>query len=199
LTYVYKVFTALKMLLSIPYQALEIGNIHLTPFQADKYGKAIARMSYKDNSLEFQDVSILTPPLKVVDYNPENSRLRIDLSEQFNFQVKLNTLQEYLVSTFYVHQQSFLGQKNETHDNIRQLFHFLLNGSALSLYIFPTSLIKKTDGSMVKVSELQPNDTIRCVIRLQGISQVRGKYGISLRLQHSIPSLWLIPNEISPQ
>lgn len=184
------------MLLSIPYQALEIVNIHLTPFQADKYGKAVARLSYKDNSIDFQDVSILSPPIKVIDYNPENSRLRIDLSEQFNFQVKLNTLQEYLVSTFYVHQQSFLNQKNEPTDNIRQLFHFLLEGSTLSLYIFPTSIVKKSDNTTCKISELMPGDIIRCVIKLQGISQVRGKYGVRLRLQHSIPSLWLIPNEI---
>ena len=179
------------MLLSIPYQALEISNIHLTPFQADKYGKAIARLSYKDASIDFHDVSILTPPLKVIDYNPENSRLRIDLSDQFNFQVKLSTLQEYLVSTFYVHQQSFLNQKNETIDSIRQLFHFLLEGTTLSLYIFPTSTIKDNN-STYKVSDLKSGDIIRCVIRLQGISQVRGKYGSRLRLQHSIPSSWLI-------
>lgn len=183
------------MLLSIPYQALEIGNIHLTPFQADKYGKAIARLSYKDNSLDFQDVSILTPPLKVIDYNPENSRLRLDLSDQFNFQVKLNTLQEYLVSTFYVHQQSFLNQKNEPTENIRQLFHFLLENSTLSLYIFPTSIVRKNDNTTCKISELMPGDIIRCVIRLQGISQVRGKYGTRLRLQHSIPSSWIIPQD----
>ena len=183
------------MLLSIPYQALEIGNIHLTPFQSDKYGKAIAKLSYKDASIDFQDVSILTPPLKVVDYNPDNSRLRIDLSDQFNFQVKLNTLQEYLVSTFYVHQQSFLNQKNEPTDNVRQLFHFLLEGSNLSLYIFPTSVVKKIDNTTCKVSELMPGDSIRCIIRLQGISQVRSKYGTRLRLQHSVPSTWIIPNE----
>ena len=181
------------MLLSIPYQALEICNIHLTPFQADKYGKAVARLSYKDNSIDFQDVSILSPPIKVIDYNPENSRLRIDLSDQFNFQVKMNTLQEYLVSTFYVHQQSFLNQKNESSDSIRQLFHFLLEGSILSLYIFPTSIVKNSNNSACKVSELVPGNIIRCVIRLQGISQIRGKYGSHLRLQHSIPSSWLIP------
>ena len=181
------------MLLSIPYQALEIRNIHLTPFQAYKYGKAVARLSYKDPSIDFQDVSILTPPLKVIDYNPENSRLRLDLSDQPNFQVKLSTLQEYLVSTFYVHQQSFLNQKNETSDSIRQLFHFLLEGSILSLYIFPTSIVKNINNSACKVSELVSGDIIRCVIRLQGISQIRNKYGSRLRLQHSIPSSWLIP------
>ena len=174
------------MLLSIPYQALEIRNIHLTPFQADKYGKAVARLSYKDPSIDFHDVSILTPPLKVIDYNPENSRLRLDLSDQPNFQVKISTLQEYLVSTFYTH------QKNETTDSVRQLFHFLLEGNVLSLYIFPTSIVKDNN-SACKVSELVSGNIIRCVIRLQGISQIRNKYGSRLRLQHSIPSCWLIP------
>jgi hypothetical protein len=180
------------MILSIPYQALEVGNIHLNPFQSDRYGKAIARLSYKDNSIDFQDVSILSPPIKIVDYNSENSRLRIDLSDQFNFQVKLNTLQEYLVSTFFVHQQSFLNIKKESHDFIRELFHFLLTDSNLSLYIFPTTIVKKDDGTSIKVSDLKPGDIIRCVIRFQGISQIANKYGTKLRLQHSVPSIWLI-------
>lgn len=186
------------MILSIPYQALEISNIHLTPFQSDKYGKAIARLSYKDTSIDFQDVSILSPPLKVIDYNPENSRLRLDLTEQSNFQVKLSTLQEYLVSTFFVHQQSFLNQRNESHDSVRSLFHFLLDASTLCLYIFPTSIIKKADGTTCKVSDLIPGDNIRCLIRFQGISQIRGKFGIHLRLQHSVPAIWAISSSSSP-
>lgn len=180
------------MILSIPHQALEIGNIHLIPFQSDKYGKSLARMSYKDNSIEFQDVSILTPPMKVNYYNPENSRLCIDLIGQHNFQAKLHTLQEYLVSTFYTHQQSFLNQTNYNHTHVRELFHFLLNDSILTLYTFPTTPIKKVDGTISTVSELKEGDTIRCVIRFQGISQISNKYGTKLRLQHSVPSLWLI-------
>lgn len=179
------------MILSIPYQALQIGNIHLTPFQFDKYGKSLARLSYKDCSIDFQDVSILTPPLKIIDYNPENSRLRLDLTDQFNFQIKLNTLQEYLASTFFVHQQSFLNNTDNTQDSIHSLFHFLLNDSTLSLYIFPTSIVKKADGNSCKVSQLKPGDNIRCVIRLQGITQINSKNGLKLRLQHSIPSVWL--------
>ena len=65
----------LIMILSIPYQAFEVGNIHITPFQIDRFGKTIARLSYKDQSIDFQDVSILSPPLTVVDYHPESSRL----------------------------------------------------------------------------------------------------------------------------
>lgn len=180
------------MILSIPYQALEIGNIHLTPFTFDKYGKSIAYLSYKDNSIEFQDVSILTPPLKVIDYNPENSRLRLDISDQAIFQNKLYTLQEYLVSTFFTHQHSFLSTNNQTADYIRNLFHFLLIDSILSLYIFPTTIIRRIDGTTSKITEVKNGQMIRCVIRLQGISYIMNKHGMRLRLQHYVPSIWQI-------
>lgn len=183
------------MILSIPYQALEIGNIHLTPFQPDRNSKPLARLSYKDNSIEFNDVSILTPPLKIIDYNEENSRLRLDLTDQFNFQIKLFTLQEYLVSTFYIHQQSFLNQQVDSQEQLRSLFNFLLQDNTLSLYIFPSFLVKKINGTTCKFSELKSGDTIRCIIRLQGVSFIRSKYGIRLRLQHTISSIWQIPNE----
>jgi hypothetical protein len=180
------------MILTIPYQAFEVGYVHLTPFQFDRYGKSIARLSYKDTSINFQDVSILSPPLRIIDYNPENSRLRLDLSEHFAFQIKLNTLYEHLISTFYVHQQAFLHQRNKTLDYIRHLFYFLLDESILSLYVYPTTYIKMSNGNTLHMSELKAGDTIRCVIRLQGISQVMNKDGFHLRLHHSIPSIWLL-------
>jgi hypothetical protein len=183
------------MILSIPYQALEIGNIHLTPFQSDKYGKSIARLSYKDNSINFNDVTILSPPLKIIDYNQDNSRLRLDLSEQFHFQTKIFTLQEYLVSTFYIHQQSFLNQYNNSQEQIHSLFNFLLYDNILSIYVFPTFTVKKQDDSFCKVSDLKPGDTIRCAIRIQGVSINQLKHNIRFRLQHSISSIWFVPNE----
>ncbi len=175
------------MILTIPYQAFEVGNIHLTPFQLTKYGKSIAKLRYKDNSIDFHDVSILSPPIKVIDYNPRNSRLRLDLSENVLFHTKLNTLYEYLISTFYVHQKSFLNQKNKSIDYIRYLFYSLLDNYILSLYIYPTSYVKMSDGTSCRVSELKQGDTIRCIIRLQGISQIGTKDGIRLRLHHSVP------------
>jgi hypothetical protein len=184
------------MLLGIPYQAIEVGNIHLSPFQTDKYGKSLAKLSYKDTSIEFQDVSIISPPLKVIDYNVDSCRLKIDLSEQFMFQTKLNTLQEYLVSTFYLHQQSFLNNRTAlSYDDVRSLFHFLLFESTLSLYIFPNCIVKRGDGSIMKVIDISPGDTIRCVIRIHGITQIINRNFYRLRLQHSIPAIWFIGSQ----
>jgi hypothetical protein len=183
------------MILSIPYQAFEVGNIHITPFQIDRFGKTIARLSYKDQSVDFQDVSILSPPLTVLDYHPETSRLRLDLSDHHMFQVKMNTLHEYLISTMYVHQQTFLNQKYRSYDFVKRLFYFLLDGSILSLFIYPAVQVKKQNGTTCTISDLKMGDVIRCVIRLQGISQIVNKGILRLRLHHSVPSTWLISSQ----
>lgn len=181
------------MILSIPHQTFEVSNIHLTPFQLDKYGRAIARLNYKDSSVDFQDVTILSPPVRVFDFNPECNRLRIDLSEQKQFQTKLQTVQEYLVSTFHIHQMSFLNKMYQSEQEIRGLFHFLLDNNILCLYIYPNTTVKCADGSNIKLSELKAGDQIRFVIRLQGVSQLwRPTTGLNLRFQHTVPSLWLL-------
>ena len=178
-----------QMILTIPYQAFEIGNIHVTPFQIDRFGKPIARLTYKDNSIDFQDVSILSPPMRVLDYNPETSRLRLDLSEHPVFHSKMNTLHDYLISTFYTHQQSFLNQMGQPYEAIRRLFYFLLDGHALSLFIYPTAHVKRAN-SYSRISDLKPGDKIRCVIRLQGVSQLLNRNELRLRLHHSVPAVW---------
>jgi hypothetical protein len=173
------------MILSVPYQALEIGNIHLTYFTADRYGKSIAKLLYKDPSIDFQDLSILSPPLKVIEYNSEITRLSLDLKDHPQFQIKLLTFQEYLTSTLHMHQNSF----NITKDDIRSLFTFLISGSTLNLYTYPNTTVKKNDGTTVKISEVKNGDTIRCIIRIQGITTTKNnKY----RLVHSVPAVWQI-------
>jgi len=179
------------MLLSIPHQIFDVSNIHLTNFIQDKYGKIIAKLAYKDKAVDFSDVSLLSPPLRVIDYNPENSRLRLDLSDHINFQIKINTLYEYLINTLYIHQANFLNFHGVAQEYIRHLFYFIVDGPVLSLYIYPTASIcaEKRDLSM-RVADLKPGDTIRCIIRLQGISQISHRNELRLRLHHSVPTIW---------
>ena len=177
-------------LLSIPYQAFEVNHVYLTPFQEDRSGKWMAQLSYKDHSIDFHDVSLMTPPLTVIDYQAETSRLRLDLSKHLTFQVKLNMFYEYLISTFYLHQQAFLHLKHRSMEDIRQMFYSLLDGSMLSIYIYPTTWVKRMDGSGCRISDIQSGDVIRCIIRFQGVSQLHHRDGMKLRLHHSIPSIW---------
>ena len=177
-------------LLTIPYQGFEVNHVYLAPFQMDKYGKWMAQLTYKDTSIDFHDVSLMTPPLRVVDYQPETSRIRLDLTPHTTLQIKLNLFYEYLMSTFYLHQQGFLHSHHLSMENIRHMFYSLLDGNTLSLYIYPTTFVKQENGKPFRISEIKPGDMLRCVIRFHGVSQIHHRDGLKLRLHHSVPSLW---------
>jgi hypothetical protein len=179
--------------LTIPHQAFEVAHVHLTPFQLDRFGKSIARLTYKDHSIDFHDVSILSPPVRVLDYNPDNSRLRVDLSDHPLFLNKLQHLYENLIHTFYIHQQGFLQTVHSSLDDIRHLFYYLMDGPILSLYVYPTAQVMNANGKEVRMAEIKAGDLLRCVIRFQGVTQLHNRDGLRLRLHHSIPALYRIP------
>jgi hypothetical protein len=181
------------MHLTIPYQTLEINRIHLNNFKKDNKGRSIAPLSYKDSSVEINDLSILTPPLTVLDYDSTTSRLRFDLKDQKQFEVKLATLQQYLISTFYHHRLSLIGEDYNLHD-IESMFQYLLEKSIFSAFIYSTTNIYKADGSFIKINTIKPGDRVRFALSIQGIILIDnyGKKGFRLRIQHYVPSLWLI-------
>lgn len=178
--------------LTIPSQAFDVHHVYVTPFQMDRHGKWLARFSYKDPSVDLQDVCLITPPLRILDYQPETSRLRLDLSPHLPFQIKLHMFYEYLISTFHIHQQEFLHVDHQTVEDIRDMFYSLLDGSTLSLYIYPTTVVQRADGAPCHMSDLKAEDTIRCVIRVHGVSQLHHRDGLRLRLHHSVPRVWLL-------
>ncbi len=177
------------MFLTIPYQILEISYVQIANFIIDKYGKSLYKLSYKDNSVECNDISILTPPLKVIDYNPNNNKLRLDLTDQALFYNKLFSLQEYIIATFFIRQQQYLFSSCYSYNDIKCFFNFLLDGLMLNIFIFPNTIVKSKDKINIKMSDIKPGDTIRCVIKLQGIVKCKS---LRLRLQHSVPKVWYI-------
>jgi len=117
----------------------------------------------------------------------------LDLSEHPSFLSKWEILYENLINTFYIHQHNFLHDSTYSMESIRRLFYILIDGPILSLYIYPTTLVKLENGTTHPISEIKTGDVIRCAIRLQGISQIISKDGLRLRLHHSVSSMWLIP------
>lgn len=178
--------------LTIPSQTFDVHHVYVTPFEMDRHGKWLARLSYKDPSVELHDVCLLTPPLHIVDYQPETSRLRLDLAPHMPFQIKLHMFYEYLISTFHLHQQGFLQVDHQTVEDIRRIFYSLLDGSTLSLYIYPTTLVQRAEGGTCRMTDLQVGDRIRCAIRFHGVSQLHHRDGMRLRLHHSVPRVWKV-------
>ena len=178
------------MILSIPYQRFEINNVQLQQFMNDKYNRNIALLTYND-SIEFKDITLLSPPMRVIEYNAKHSTLRLDVSQHIVFQLKLYTFYEYLTNLLFMHQYAFFNA-DLSYDMIRQSFYTILKKAVLSLYIHPHTLIKSSEHNDqgVPISDVKVGDTIQCIIRIQGISQLIGKNGMRLRLHHYVPSVW---------
>ena len=181
-----------KMILSIPYQRFEVNYVQVQRFIQCKYNRNIALLSYADPSIDFKDITLITPPMKVLHYHPRTSMLRLDVSAHIIFQLKLYTFYEYLTNLLFINQFDFFNETHLSYDVIRTCFYTILTKSVLSLYIHPGTIVKQTGTDGVPVSEIQPGDMVRCVIRIQGISQIMGKDGMRLRLHHYIPSIWKV-------
>ena len=174
------------MILAIPYQRFEITNVQVHQFIQSKYNRNIALLSYTDPAIDFKDVTILTPPMKVLQYNTKTSMLRLDVSDNIGFQLKMYTFYEYLTNLLFMNQYAFFNETHLSYDMIRGCFYTMLIKSVLSLYIHPNTVLKNG----VAISDVKPGDMVRCIIRIQGISQLMGKDGMRLRLHHYIPSIW---------
>ena len=70
---------------------------------------------------------------------------------------------------------------------IRRCFYTMITKSILSLYMHPDTMLAHSD---VRISDVKPGDMVRCIIRIQGVSQIMGKDGMRLRLHHYVPSIW---------
>lgn len=177
------------MLLTIPYQTLEIPNIHINPFKNDKKGRAIAPLIYKDCSVDINDVNLLTPPLVVENYDPISCRMTLSVRDVRSFSKKIQLLQEFLINIFYVHRYTLLGH-NATVDEIRQQFQMLATPDILTIFVYPNTELQNTRGETLTVSSIKHGDVIRCNIKLQGV--VFGARGGRLRIQHSVSNVWLV-------
>lgn len=129
--------------LCIPVQVLEVGKVHLSPLKLmeDRNPKPgvenrpIAPLSYIDSGLTLPCLSIMLPNLKVTRWDPKTGRLDLDMSQHQIINTKLTTLQEYIVSTVFIQQGSWLGAVNLDHDTVHSLLQPLVSGSTLTLFL----------------------------------------------------------------
>ena len=185
------------MLLTIPYQLLETSNIKLEDFKADHKARIIAPLCYSTPSIQFHDINILTCPLVIQEYDISSNRIRFDIRSQPAFLTKMNMLQETLVQKFYAKRFDIL-KYDVTMDEVRSMFQFLFYGAMLTLFVFPNTIVKLADSHASvtsTVSQLKKGDTIRCVIRVHGVSMLQNRVGEffpRFRIQHSVPTVYKI-------
>lgn len=185
---------------AIPSQLLEVGNVHMRPFVQKGSYPPLATLQYTASNITLKHFTLLTPPLIIEEWNGTRGRLRLCCERHTFFKTKFLALQEYLISTLFVHQQLLLGRSDLSHDTIRVCFRTLFDKNTLSCFISLHHLFPLYDGGVrVPVDKFAESLTsgreIRLILQLTGISQLglANSMPYSFRIQHQILGAYLLP------
>ena len=69
------------------------------------------------------------------------------------------------------------------------MIHSLFHNHCLTVYVFPTALVKGMDETAVPITEVSAGTPIRCIVRLHGLMMADYRGTPSVRIQHSVPSM----------
>jgi hypothetical protein len=205
----------------IPIQKVEIGNIHIgQPYGRQQLGsnagttqqKPMVPLSYFGTQFRMPFMSVLFPPLHILEYNPTTGRLVLDMGISPLACIKLNTLQETIMNAIVYHQSTWFGThftKEEVKDGFQQIIegnhivlHFYTGAKGGSSYTpiyraagatggsnaAPTST-SKASHTQLTANDLRPGQRIRVGVKIHGISfltNATGAWTGRCRLQHRI-------------
>ncbi len=149
----------------------------MSPFQSQISQKiAVASLKYIDNNVTLDNFVILTPPLEVIFHDLQSGKLILNLADHMQFAVKLNTLQTYLASTLYLHQQTFFGFVNPvlTAEFFKRLIFPLVYNKKLTIFmgasVRTVRVYEKGSSSQGLHRALAAGEKVRIALQLQGIS-----------------------------
>lgn len=193
--------------LCLPIQAMEVGKVHLSPLtimpnRNPKPGvenRPIAPLSYVDSNVTLPCLSILLPTLKITRWDPATGRIDLDLSPYTLVSTKLSTLQEYIVSTVYIQQSSWLGRTDLDHATVYSLLQPLVSGTTLTLFLHgPNPALKPAGRAWIysggkwlrgsKPTTFYVGQEVRICVRLHGLCLIpqKGTLVPKFRIQHQV-------------
>ncbi len=193
----------------LPIQKVEIGNIHIgNPWgrgSNQTQQKPMVPLSYFGTHFRLPFITLLFPPLHVVDYNIATGRLELDMSVSSLACIKLNTLQETLTNAIMYHQQSWF--KTEfTKEEIKAGFQPIFENNHIVLHC-PVNVkgvpiyVNGVWKPFFDAADLQGGKRIRVAIKIHGISFLtrQDKNGEQVwtgrcRLQHRIQGILVQEN-----
>jgi hypothetical protein len=205
--------------IAIPSELLQIRYIHLLPFAKKSKYPPIAELQYISPELENKPINctILTPILSIEEWNSFKGRLKLNSgSDETNdkFKFKLDAIQEYIISSLVLNQESLLGEyaitslpeeklsNKDINDNFKRFF----DGQYLTCYISPHHLFPLyVKGNRVGLEDfhafLRAGQKIKLILQLNGVSKVPLEYlnsisgtndNYSFRIQHQILGAYII-------
>ena len=197
------------MKLVIPATTLEVGRIHLSPFEETiNGGTPIAPLMYNDTSFKMRSIDILTPPLTIEKYDASTGRLCFKApisgpgskSPASILATKINTLQEYIISTLHLHQGSVLGRSDLTRDAIDSCFQRLCDGEYINLFIaqndtrtpvFCHNEERPSFGLMKNIASVSAGTRVRILLKIGGVRVLPGN-PYRFRLHHTLMGVYII-------
>lgn len=173
----------------------------------------LAPLHYMDGETHFPSLSLLLPSLIVKVYEPNTGKLILSLKDSASSTNKLQALQASLLSYVHTNQGAWFNQGRRDLAELQQLFQPMVEGDMLHLYC-PVSVQDKKSGGVdsivvyrsekggpvigsqgVRPTFLQPGDSVRVCLRIQGISfhnhPIHGEWTGRFRLQHKIIALYI--------
>jgi hypothetical protein len=189
----------------LPIQKVEIANINISsPWasaSSSQHHKPLAPLSYFGMQFRLPFITLLFPPLTVLDYNPQSGRLVLDMSVSNLACIKLNTLQETLVNAIFFHQQAWF-RTEFTKEEIKGGFQPMIEESRVILYCPAAArnlpIYKNGKWQQLQSQDLTPGVKIRVATKIHGISFLTkppaafGEHGVwsgRCRLQHRIQGI----------
>ena len=167
----------------LPIQKMEIGNIQIgspwmrqaQPAQSQAH---LAPLSYFSPQFRMPSLSVLFPPLPIIEYVPQNGRLVLDIAETHLACIKLGTLQETLIAAIAFHQTAWF-KTDFTVQQIRAGFQPLLVGTHL-IFHCPPGRASSLQGGGASTStsaaaeenttDLRVGSRIRVAVKIHGLS-----------------------------
>lgn len=188
----------------LPIQKVEITNIHIgNPWRPsssrDIVNKPMAPLSYFGTQFRLPYISLIFPPLPVLDYNPVSGKLVIDMSETSLASIKMNTLQETLINAILYHQLSWFNS-NYRKEEIKAGFQPLIYNNNITFHcpidrgirVFKDGeWVILASGSVPAKKILESGMRIRIAVKINGISFLtRDNNWIGRsRLQHRVQGI----------
>jgi hypothetical protein len=186
----------------LPIQKMEIGNIHIGNPWGRNGGpqtqqKPLVPLSYFGTHFRLPFITLLFPPLQIVNYNSTSGRLELDMGVSQLACIKLNTFQETLINAIMYHQQSWF-RTEHTKEEIKAGFQPMIENNHILLHcpITSNNVPIYKDGEWKQTfaaGDMKPGQRIRVAIKIHGISFLTRSersgeqmWGGRCRLQHRI-------------
>jgi len=189
----------------LPIQKVEIGNINIgSPWSSRGLAqKPMAPLSYFGAQFRLPFLSILFPPLCVVEYVPATGKLVLDMSETSLASIKLNTLQDTLINAIMYHQMAWF-KTDLVVEEVRQGFQPIIQDNKLILHCPYTDMSQVNAGKVLfknvpiykggwgefKPEDLATGTRVRVAVKIHGISFLNrnesSEWSGRCRLQHKV-------------